>query len=163
MVLVSELPTLEDIARAKLLLFLADPNLLSKDASYAVDRKRQLLVMTALKCQQLPTLDAPEDYIHKLFVRRYKTALKLVRAFERFPVPVYLATEQTAFPHDALLTATALNRREGLTERIAIMLDSCTPAELTDLTTTFGKDALGDYAREFGQPLSRQNRPLTAF
>ena len=163
MVFISELPTLDDVARAKLLLYRAEPDLLSKDASHASKRKHELLVMTASKNQQIPTLDAPEEHIHRLFVKRYQTALKLVRAFERFPVPFYLATEQTALPHDALLTTTALNRREGLTERIAIMLDSCTPAELTDLTTTFGRDALGGYAHEFGQPILGQNRPLTAF
>ncbi len=152
MVFVSELPTLEHVERAKLLLFLADPNLLSKEASYASKRKHELLILSAVKGQQLPSLDTTEEYVHRLFARRYKDALRLVRAFEEFPAPFYLATIQTA---STPLTDASRNRLESLTERVAIMLDSCTPVQLTDLTTTFGKDALGGYAHIFGQPISR--------
>ena len=154
MVLTSELPNLEDVARAKLLLYLADPALLSKDASHASKRKHQLLITTASKGQQIPTLDTTEEHTHQLFVASYQRALRLVRSFERFPVPMYLATEQTTYRHGVFSTDAFRERRNDLAETIAIMLDSCSPQELTDLTTTFGRAALGDYAREYGQPFS---------
>ncbi|MDP1695001.1 MAG: hypothetical protein Q8L34_05680 [Candidatus Woesearchaeota archaeon] len=150
MVSVSELPTLKDLEAARHFLAVASETPYSP-ASYYVDKKRRaLIVSTPDKKRQVALLDTSERDIHIQYKVRTRWALKVVDAYERFPV-VFLLAEESQRP------------TEDLTERVAIMLDSCTRQQLTDLTSLFGRVTLGGYAHEFGQPLSGQNRSLTAF
>ena len=127
--------TLQDFRRADAFLERAgDTSLHSVPA--LVGFKRDALADHFGASSRLRPYEASERQINTVFSTDYKRCRDIVDRYKADPLP-FLFHEELERPTD------------DLAERIAIMLDCYTedPRKLADLTTMYGADSLGDYAR----------------
>ncbi|MBI1972755.1 hypothetical protein HYS50_01990 [Candidatus Woesearchaeota archaeon] len=101
-----------------------------------LEAKRHILEERYGPHSKIKPRTARRKQIHTAFQRIHQEAAFRVQQIESSSLYQLMLQEQLQPQED-----------EGLAERIAIMLDSCTDEQLEGLTEFFGKTALEEYAR----------------
>jgi len=102
-----------------------------------IPRRRILLEERYGMNGRLNPRSAPEEQVISAFARIHLAALENVALIKEKPIIEALLREGSPQGNED---------KEGLAEKIAIQLASCTNGELVLLTAQFGAKALGDYA-----------------